>query len=113
MRTIDRIDSKKTELNHEYNGSLDDPVIVDGMTVTPANTGAVLRVVELKNPKMGHASLSLTLVALLINEQRVSELQSGARAAPLLARGSARLQGAPWERESEPESALARERSEA
>jgi len=25
VRTIDRIDSKKTQLNHEYAGSLDDP----------------------------------------------------------------------------------------
>ncbi len=29
VRTIDRIDSRKTELNHKYAGSLHDPVIVD------------------------------------------------------------------------------------
>jgi hypothetical protein len=72
VRTIDRIDSKKTELNHEYNGSLDDPVIVDGVTVVPANSGAVLRVAEVKNPKMGRATLSLTLVAVLINGRRIN-----------------------------------------
>lgn len=72
VRTIDRIDSKKTELNHEYAGSLDDPVIVDGVTAIPANTGALLRVAEVKNPRMGHATLSLTLAAILIDGRRVN-----------------------------------------
>ncbi len=72
VRTIDRIDSKKTERNHEYAGSLDDPVIVDGVTVIPANTGALLRVAEVKNPRMGHATLSLTLAAVLIDGHRIN-----------------------------------------
>ncbi len=71
VRTIDRIESKRTELNREYKGSLDDPVIVDGVTVIPANTAAILRVAEVKNPRMGHASLSLTLAAVVIDGQRI------------------------------------------
>jgi hypothetical protein len=72
VRTIDRIESKRTELNREYKGSLDDPVIVDGITVIPANAGAVLRVAEVKNPRMGRASLSLTLAAVVIDGQRIN-----------------------------------------
>jgi hypothetical protein len=86
VRTIDRIESKRAELNREYKGSLDDPVIVDGLTVIPANTGAVLRVAEVKNPRMGRASLSLTLAAVVIDGQRIDvatekvDSQSGSKA---------------------------------
>jgi len=66
VRTIDRINSKTADSHKEYAATLDDPVIVDGVTVVPANTNAVLRVVD-KN----RASLSLSLIALIINGQRV------------------------------------------
>jgi hypothetical protein len=71
VRTIDRIDSKNADLNHEYAGSLDDPVVIDGVAVVPANANAVLRVTEIKNPRLGHATLSLTLAALVIDGQRI------------------------------------------
>ena len=73
VRTIDRIDSKKADLNHEYAASLDDPVIVDGVEVVPANANAILRVTEAHSPTLTHrASLSTSLVAVTINGQRVN-----------------------------------------
>ena len=73
VRTIDRIDSKKADLNHEYAASLDDPVIVDGVEVVPANANAILRVTEVQSPGLTHrASLSTSLVAVTINGQRVN-----------------------------------------
>ncbi|MGO9263155.1 MAG: hypothetical protein ACLQU1_43780 [Bryobacteraceae bacterium] len=73
VRTIDRIGSKKADLNHEYAASLDDPVIVDGVEVVPANANAILRVTEAHSPTLTHrASLSTSLVAVTINGQRVN-----------------------------------------
>src|SRR5690349_11706567 len=46
VRTIERIDSKKADRAHEYAGSLDDPIVVNGVEVVPANAGAILKVVE-------------------------------------------------------------------
>jgi hypothetical protein len=86
ISTIDRIDSKTADKNKEYAASLDDPVIVDGVTVVPAKTNAFLRVTDVKNPKFKRASLSLSLVALTVNGQRVEvntdkvDSQSGTRA---------------------------------
>jgi hypothetical protein len=72
-RTIDRIDSKKADKYKEYAASLDDPIVVNGVTVAPVNSNAVLRVTEIHNPKLkGKASLSTTLVAVTINGHRVS-----------------------------------------
>ncbi len=76
-RTIDRIDSKKTDKFQEYRGSLDDPIVVDGVTVAPENTPVILRVTEFKNPHLsGRPTLSLALIALLINGHRIS-LETG------------------------------------
>jgi uncharacterized protein YcfJ len=86
ISTIDRIDSKTADKNKEYAASLDDPVIVDGVEVVPAKTNAFLRVTDVKNPKFKRASLSLSLVALTVNGQRVEvntdkvDSQSGTRA---------------------------------
>jgi hypothetical protein len=66
VRTIDRINSKTADLHKEYAATLDDPVIVDGVTVVPANTNAILRVAD-----RNRASLSISLIALTINGQRV------------------------------------------
>jgi hypothetical protein len=73
VRTIDRIDSKKADLSHEYAASLDDPIVVGGVTVVPANANAVLKIVEAQGPGLTHnASLSTALVAVIINGQRVN-----------------------------------------
>jgi Glycine zipper len=66
VRTIDRINSKTADSHKEYAATLDDPVVVDGVTVVPANSNAVLRVVD-KN----RGSLSISLIAFTINGHRV------------------------------------------
>ncbi|HEY7388097.1 MAG TPA: hypothetical protein VH640_06285 [Bryobacteraceae bacterium] len=71
VRTIDRIDSKTADLSHEYAGSLDDPIVVNGVEVVPANANAVLKVVEAQKSGLTHrASLSTALVAVYIHGQR-------------------------------------------
>lgn len=89
VRTIDAIDSKTAENNRdkEYAASLDDPVIdANGVTVVPANTNAFMRVTDVKNSKIGRASLSLSLVAVTVNGQKVKvetdkvDSKSGSRA---------------------------------
>jgi len=92
VRTIERIDSKKADLNHEYAASLDDPVIVDGVEIVPANADAVLRVAEVQSAGLTHrASLALCLVAVTINGQKVKvetgkvDSQSGSPAKRTLA----------------------------
>ena len=71
VRTVDRINSKTADRYKEYSATLDDPVVVDGVTVVPANTNAVLKVVD-KN----RGSLSIELMALIVNGRRV-EVETG------------------------------------
>jgi hypothetical protein len=86
ISTIDRIASKNADLKREYAASLDDPVIVDGVTVVPAKANAFLRVTDVKNPKFKRASLAISLVAVTVNGQRVEvntdhvDSQSGSKA---------------------------------
>jgi uncharacterized protein YcfJ len=69
VTTIDRINSKKADPRKEYAASLDDPIVIDGMTVVPAKTNAVLRV-TIKHTE-SRDTLSLSLVAVTIDGQRV------------------------------------------
>jgi len=72
VRTIDRIDSKKADLSREYAGGLDDPIVVEGVEVVPANANAVLRVIDAQGPGLTHrASLATVLVAIVVDGQRV------------------------------------------
>ena len=87
VRTIDRINSKTASLSKEYAASLDDPISVDGVIMVPANAKAYLRVTDLKSAGFKRrASLSLTLVAVEINNQKVTvesskvDSQSGSQA---------------------------------
>ena len=87
VRTLDRIDSKTADKNKEYSASLDDPVVVDGVTLIPENAGAILRVSDVKSAGFARrASLSLVLVAVTINGRRVNvetdkiDSQSGSQA---------------------------------
>jgi hypothetical protein len=73
VRTIDRIDSKTADTYREYAASLDDPVVVSGVTVLPAHTKAILRVTEIERAGFKRpASLTLALIALDISGQRVN-----------------------------------------
>jgi hypothetical protein len=69
VTTIDRINSKKADPRKEYAASLDDPIIIDGATVVPAKTNAVLRV-TVKHTE-SRDTLSLSLVAVTIDGRRV------------------------------------------
>jgi len=72
ISTIDRINSKKADSRREYAATLDDPVIVDGVTVIPAKTSAFLRVSEIQSAGFSRpASMSTSLVAVMLNGQRV------------------------------------------
>jgi len=73
VRTIERIDSKKADLSREYAGSLDDPILVDGVEIAPANANAVLKIIEAQGPGLTHrASLATVLIAVTIHGQRVT-----------------------------------------
>src|ERR1700730_12505923 len=64
IRTIDRIDSKNADLKREYAANLDDPIIVDGVTVAPANSNAFIRVTDAQRSGFTRrASLSISLIA--------------------------------------------------
>ena len=72
VRTVDRIDSKKADLNHEYAAALDDPIVLDGVEIVPANADAFLRVTEAKGPGLTHrATMSTCLVAVVIHGKKV------------------------------------------
>jgi uncharacterized protein YcfJ len=73
VRTIDRIDSKKADRSREYAASLDDPIILNGVEVVPANANAVLKIVEAQGSGLTHAaSLSTALVAVIVRGERVN-----------------------------------------
>jgi hypothetical protein len=73
IRTVDRIASNTASLSRDYTASLDDPLIVDGVQLAQAGANAFLRVVEAKSSGLGHrASLSITLIAVVINGERVT-----------------------------------------
>jgi hypothetical protein len=73
VRTVDAIDSRNADLAKEYNAGLDNPVTIDGTAVLPRGTDVVLRVAEVQQAGAvrGRASLTLKLVALVVNDQRV------------------------------------------
>ena len=76
VRTIDPIDSDSADKSRDYSASLDDPILLGGVEVVPANANAVLRVTDITKPtglkKMtGRATMSMALVAVTINGQRV------------------------------------------
>lgn len=74
IRMIDAVDSEKASLSTDYRASVDDSVVVDGVTVAPVGTPAFLRLVEVQQAGAvkGRAALSLRLVALEIDGQRVA-----------------------------------------
>jgi hypothetical protein len=73
IRTIDGINSKTADEYKEYAASLDAPVLVNGVTVLPAQARAFFRATDIVKPGITRrASLSLSLVAVMVSGQRVS-----------------------------------------
>jgi hypothetical protein len=72
VRTVEPIDSKKADLYKEYAATLDDPVVVDGVTLVPVNANAILRVSHVQASGVTRrASLSISLIAITANGRRV------------------------------------------
>jgi hypothetical protein len=71
IRTVDTIDSKTASPDQEYAASLDDPLVVSGVTVAPAGARALLRVSDIKNSRAGRSSLAISLTTVVINGQKV------------------------------------------
>jgi hypothetical protein len=78
VRTIDAIDTKNSNSYTEYHASLDDAIVLNGATIVPKGAPAVLRATEIKQPGKikGKASVTLHVVALNVNGQRVN-LETG------------------------------------
>lgn len=74
VRTIDAIDTKKSNTYTEYRASLDEAIVLNGATIVSKGAAAVLRATEIKQPGKikGKASVTLHLVALNVNGQRIS-----------------------------------------
>lgn len=73
VRLMEEVDSKGASPDKDFRATVDDSVIVDGNTVVAVGTPAVLRLVEVQQagPVKGRLALSLRLVALEIDGQRV------------------------------------------
>ena len=67
IRTISRIDSKKADTYTEYDASLDDPIVVEGVQVVPVNGRAIFRVTEIHNNRLKRSSLSMALIAVFVS----------------------------------------------
>ena len=87
VRTIEAINSKTADKSKEYSASLDDPIVVEGVTIADANASAILRVTDVQSAGFSRrASLSITLVAVVINGHRINvetgkvDSQSGSQA---------------------------------
>jgi uncharacterized membrane protein len=84
IRTIDALDSRTADEYKEYSASVDDAVVVDGVTVIPAKAAAFLHVKVTKARLVSihptSAVLSISLVALQIDGGRIevsaSQVQS-------------------------------------
>jgi hypothetical protein len=66
IRTTTAIESKNPDTYKEYAAYLDDPIVIDGITVAPKNAGAFIRLTKDKRKDLG-----TTLVAVSINGQRI------------------------------------------
>jgi hypothetical protein len=71
IRTVDAIDSKTVDPNQEYAASLDDPIVIDGVTLAPAGAHAYLKVTHVTHPKLKKAAIAISLSAVMISEQKV------------------------------------------
>jgi hypothetical protein len=99
VRVTEEVDSKHGRSGEMYSGSVDPSVLIDDKVVIPRGTEAHLRLIH--NKKGGHlhgkAEVTLELVSLIINGQRL-EVDSNARSkkkGALESKGSAIAKKAP------------------
>jgi hypothetical protein len=74
IRTIDAIESKTADSAKEYKATVDDDVVVGGVTVARAGAPAFLRVTEVQKAGAvkGRTAISLRLAAIEISGKRVN-----------------------------------------
>lgn len=73
VRVAEAIDSRRADPGREYSAELDEPLVVNGVTVAPKSAPAFLRVTEVQRAGAvrGRAALTLRLEAIVVNGQRV------------------------------------------
>lgn len=76
VKTIDRIESDSNTTGQTFRASLADPIIVNGNTVAPVGSDAVLTLVEAKDAGKikGKAALTVTLTSVTANGETVNLL---------------------------------------
>lgn len=73
VRVVDRIQPKDAGLLHQYEASLAEPLNVEGVTVAPANSTAMLQVNGVRTSKLRRRSeVTLQVVGLVVNGKKVS-----------------------------------------
>lgn len=74
IRTTTDIDSRNADLTKEYQAVVDEPVVVNGTTLAPVGETVWLRIVDTRQAGAvsGRASLTLKLVGVNVNKQRVA-----------------------------------------
>jgi len=78
VRTLGAISSKNADTSTEYRASVEEPVAVNGVVVVPAGANAWLRVNVIKNPSLGKASMTTTLVGVInVNRERSAVVTGG------------------------------------
>jgi hypothetical protein len=78
VRLIDAVDSESADPNREYKATVDDPVVVGGVTVLAAGTPAMLQVLRVADAGRVHGAtmLALRIVAFEVDGRRI-EAESG------------------------------------
>lgn len=78
IRTVEAIDSHDADLAREYTAGLDEPLVINEVTVAPRGTKAFLRVAETQESGKlrGRASLTLKLAKLIVGDRLIS-IESG------------------------------------
>lgn len=73
VRMIDSVDSRTNHLGQTFQASVDEPVVVEGQTVIPRGTDAVVKLVEDKESGKisGRTELKLVLMSLRVNDRLV------------------------------------------
>jgi len=69
IRMIESVDSETNRVGQSFRASMDQPVMVDGITVIPRGADAVVKLVEAKDSGKltGHADLALALASVSIH----------------------------------------------
>ena len=81
VRTSEPIDSRDADLQREYVAVLDEPLTINGTAIAPKGADAVLQVIDANQVHgvKGRASLTLRLVAVVVNGARIAVTTDGVK----------------------------------